>query len=380
MNVLVVAAHGLNCHGLGPYGNPWVATPAADALAAEAVVFDRHFADDPSPTGARRACPPALIAALRAAGVTTTLINDRKDRSPDDRGWDRTLATDPDHHSTPGAALLAAVRSALDQVARNSPWLVWIETERLLPPWDLELETYHHYASTSGGFAAADESDDDEPAEVEPTNEPTPGPFDVNDDREWHRLHNSFGAAVTAFDAELGELAREFRVRGVDESAAWIVTSGHGYPLGEHGIVGPSGSRMHEEFVHLPLIIRLPAQQQRMRRVPAFTQAADLAPTIADLFGVAVPAGVPGRSLLPLTVGAVADWRPAARSATGAERAVRTPEWAFLAAVPGSDRPARLYRKPDDIWEVNDLAPRHPDECDRLAALLDAPSDKEPYA
>ena len=56
---------------------------------------------------------------------------------------------------------------------------------------------------------------------------------------------------------------------------------------------------------------------------------------------------------------------------------MRTADWAFLPAVPGSTA-ARLYRKPDDIWEVNDLAPRHPDECDRLAALLDPEMEPTP--
>lgn len=375
MNVLVVAAHGLNCHWLGPYGNPWVATPTADALASEVVVFDRHFADDPSPAGVHGSCPPPLIAALRAAGVTAALVDDRKSRLPDDRCWDNVIPTEPDRHPTPAEALLAAVRAALDQLAGRSPWLLWVETERLLPPWDLELETYQHYASTSGGFAA-DESESETP-EIEPTDEPTPGPFDPEDDREWQRLHNSFAAAVTAFDAELGELVREWRARGLDQSAAWIVTSGYGWPLGEHGIVGPSGSRMHEELVHLPLLMRLPGHSQGMRRVSAFTQASDLAPTIGDLLGVPPPPNLPTMSLLPLTIGPVAHWRDTAQSATGPERAIRTADWAFLAAVPGADLPPRLYRKPDDIWEVNDLAPRHPDECDRLSALLDS-LDKEP--
>jgi arylsulfatase A-like enzyme len=377
MNVVVVAAHGLCCHWLGPYGNAWVATPAADALACESVVFDRHFADDPSPAGFRRALPPTLFAALRAAGVAMLFVDDRKDRSPAGGIWDISLPTEPDRHSTPGDALLATIRAALDRVPGQTPSLLWIETDRLVPPWDLELETYQQYASTSAGFAA-DEDSDVEPEEVEPTDEPAPGPFDADDDREWHRLHNSFAAAVTAFDGELGELVREFRARGLDESAAWIITSGYGWPLGEHGVIGPSGSRLHEELVHLPLFLRLPGQRQGMRRVPAFTQTSDLGPTLCDLFGVGTPTDVAGTSLLPLTVGPTNHERPTARSATGPERAIRTPDWAFLPAVPGTDVPPRLYRKPDDIWEVNDLAPRHPDECDRLAALLDAPPDKDP--
>src|SRR5207237_3077781 len=144
--------------------------------------------------------------------------------------------------------LVATVAAALDRLADRSPWLLWVETDRLVPPWDFEFEAYQHYAATSGGFA--DEAESPNHTDVEPTDEPTPGPVDVDDDVLWHRLHNSFAAAVTAFDGELGRLADELRARGLDQSAAWVVTSGYGWPLGEHGVVGPAGSRMHEELVH----------------------------------------------------------------------------------------------------------------------------------
>jgi arylsulfatase A-like enzyme len=371
MNVLVVAAHGLGCHWLGPYGNVWVSTPAADALAAEAVVFDHHFADDPSPAGFLRACPPTAVRALRSAGVTTALVDDRKDRSADAREWDFRVPTAPADHRTPADGLFAAIRNALDRLGDRSRWLLWIETDRLVPPWDFELETYQHYAATSGGFA--EEAESSSHADVEPTDEPATGPVDVDDDVLWHRLHNSFAAAVTAFDGELGRLGAELHARGLGESAAWVVTSGFGWPLGEHGVVGPAGSPLHEELVHVPLILRLPAHRQGLRRVPAFTHTADLAPTLLDLFGVPRPADGPTTSLLPLTAGRSPTWRDVARSEHDGERAIRTADWAFLAAR--GDRPARLYRKPDDIWEVNDLAARHPDECDQLAARLDRPEE-----
>jgi len=44
MKVLVLAARGLQTAYLGCYGNPWIATPNLDALAASGVVFDQHFA------------------------------------------------------------------------------------------------------------------------------------------------------------------------------------------------------------------------------------------------------------------------------------------------------------------------------------------------
>jgi len=376
MNVVVVAANGLHCRWLGPYGNEWVSTPAFDALATESVVFDRHFADDPSPTGFTTRCPPTLLRSLRRAGITTAFVDDRKSRPPDGREWDVLLLTESASAATPGDALISTFESALDRLTSRPNWLLWVETDRLVPPWDFDQETYQHYAAATARFTAEDE--DEPPPLLDPITDPTPGLLALDDDSKWHRLHNSFAAAVTSFDAELEVLVEVLRERGLDQSAAWVVTSGYGWPLGEHGVIGPAESRMHTELVHLPLLLRLPKAEQAMRRVSAFTQASDLGPSILDLFETSTNTG----SLIALARGSAQAVRSDARSATirstGAERSIRTPEWAFLSAVPEAGQPARLYRKPDDLWEVNDLAPRHADECDRLAALLDDTAAKEP--
>src|SRR5437879_1798920 len=55
MKVLVIVARGLQAGALGCYGNRWARTPALDSLAATGALFDQHFADFPSPEGARRA-------------------------------------------------------------------------------------------------------------------------------------------------------------------------------------------------------------------------------------------------------------------------------------------------------------------------------------
>jgi len=372
MNVLVVAANGLQCHWLGPYGNEWVSTPAFDALAVEAVVFDQHYADDPSPARSARACPPGLLQALRGGRVTTALVDDRKDRPPDGREWDLVIRTDPASHPTPGDALIAAVECALDQLSSRSPWLLWIETDRLLPPWDFDAETYQHYASATARFSDDEESSADLPPAI--TN-PATDRLTPDDDRGWHRLHNSFAAALTSFDAEVEVVIEVWRERQLDRTAAWVVTSGYGWPLGEHGVVGPHASRMHPELVHLPLMIRFPEHRQGMRRVSGFTQSSDLASTLAELFRIGKSMDWQGESLMSLTSGSSTQVRELVRSSSARtshiERGLRTLDWAYLPAVPETGEPQRLYRKPDDIWEVNDLAPRHPDECDRLAALLD---------
>ena len=55
MRVLVITARGLRADYLGCYGNQWIGTPALDRLAAEGVVFDRHYADRPEPGESSRA-------------------------------------------------------------------------------------------------------------------------------------------------------------------------------------------------------------------------------------------------------------------------------------------------------------------------------------
>src|SRR5438552_1647540 len=112
MKVLVLAARGLQAAYVGCYGNAWIATPTLDALAAEGVVFDQHFAGRADAAGARLTWrdgrhhlpdpdlpePPAeghadLIDQLRKRGVFTCLILDdsRPLESGFDAGWDEVI-------------------------------------------------------------------------------------------------------------------------------------------------------------------------------------------------------------------------------------------------------------------------------------------------
>ena len=65
-----------------------------------------------------------------------------------------------------------------------------------------------------------------------------------------------------------------------------MVTSGHGLSLGEHGWIGPTGDRLNEELVHVPLLLRLPKAEQAGRRVVLQTACVDLLPTLVDLCGL----------------------------------------------------------------------------------------------
>lgn len=364
MNVVVLVAHGLNCHWLGPYGNEWVNTPTFNLLAGESIVFDQHFSNEPSEEGFSNSCLLPLWQRLRDRHISTTLVADRRRESAATFPWSRVFRTDPSSFSTPGDALVASVTSAVQQLPKNEPWLLWIDTDRLVPPWDFEFETYQQYAEESAGFIEARSAENEEPID-----EPTPDPIDRDDDNLWHRLHNSFAAAITSFDGELAAMLEAFRRRGLDRNTTWIVTSSYGWPIGEHGLVGPDGSSLHEELVHLPLIVRLPDAREAMRRVASFTQPSDLPDAILEM------ADGNSEPMFSRLLGRSHETRGFCRIALQTQRAIRTNEWAYLAA--DGTRPERLFRKPDDTWEVNDLAARHTDECDRLQELLREESANE---
>src|SRR4051812_34718945 len=101
MRVIVFAINGCPAGWLGAYGNDWVGTPNLDRLASEAVTFDRHISDCPSPEGARRAwCGGTLAFGSRLTESTKTILvraNHPDTDGPDwyYAGWSEVFAARP---------------------------------------------------------------------------------------------------------------------------------------------------------------------------------------------------------------------------------------------------------------------------------------------
>lgn len=75
-----------------------------------------------------------------------------------------------------------------------------------------------------------------------------------------------------------------------------VVTADHGEQFYEHGFVAHNKSTLLEEL-RVPLLVHYPAF--RPRRVTTFVSLVDLLPTLCELFGLALPNELPGRSLVP---------------------------------------------------------------------------------
>ena len=401
MRTIVLILRGCPAGWLGPYGNEWVVTPHLDRLACESVVFDRHISDYPDAAGACRAWMgdnPSPVEQLRTRGIPTILVraNHPDTDAPDwfYADWTELFDARPrDEDNSPLDSLLRTLPSLLDRLANQPDFLLWIEIDRLLPPWVISREVFDAYlqhemvgeesprSEEIEGDESADDTQDSADAHpstveevVEPLCDPPTGPFDASDPDALAWLSTSFGSVVTILDSELGSLFGLLRQQGLDQSATWIITSDFGFPLGEHGQLGVFRPWLHEELVHLPLIIRLAGGFEAGRRVQAFTQPSDIAGTLLGPFDT----GLQGRQvLLGLARGEADTFRSHAISTLdlgiAAERAIRTNDWAYLLPLrtpDGEVREPKLYQKPDDRWEVNDLRARNIAVTEELESIL----------
>jgi len=172
-------------------------------------------------------------------------------------------------------------------------------------------------------------------------------------------------------------LLKEMKSLQLDKESLLIFTSDRGQALGEHGVVGEVRPWLHDELLHLPLIVRLPGSAEAGGHVSALTQSVDVLPTLLESFGLG-SAAVHGQSLFPLLRGQVDTVREYACAGlrVGEERewAIRTPEWSYLSPqrpeTTARSRQPRLYVKPDDRWEVNDISQHHPEVVERLGRTL----------
>jgi len=148
---------------------------------------------------------------------------------------------------------------------------------------------------------------DEDPTDPDLTFWPYYGPTDEGqsalDDRELAFVRSQFAGKVTMVDEWFGRVMDALDARDRWDDTAVIVTSDHGFFLGEHGWVGKNEPPVYDVLARTPLLAWVPGAARTGESVEALTAAVDLYPTMLELLGVEVPERTHGRSLRPLLAG-----------------------------------------------------------------------------
>ncbi len=117
-------------------------------------------------------------------------------------------------------------------------------------------------------------------------------------------LRANYAALVTMTDEYFGRLLDIFDQHDLWADTALVLTTDHGFLLGEHDWWAKNRMPVYDEIAHIPLMVYHPdfASEGGSRR-KALTQTTDLMPTLLDMAGLAIPPDVTGHSLMPVLGG-----------------------------------------------------------------------------
>lgn len=112
----------------------------------------------------------------------------------------------------------------------------------------------------------------------------------------------NYYAMIMQIDDQLRRLVDVLRDTGQLDNTLIVYMSDHGELLGDHGLI-LKGCRFFEGLVRVPLVFSWPEGFARGVTSDALVETIDVAPTLLEAAGLAVPSSMQGRSLLPILTG-----------------------------------------------------------------------------
>lgn len=426
-NVLLVIVDDLRT-SIGAYGDRVARTPHFDAFAAASLRFEHAYAQYPvcnpsrismltglrpetfgifdNRTPYREKIPGALTLPrhFRRAGYHTVKIGKVFHDGPefdDPEGWDeasvpegvagydkgegrqiltslpwcRWVASDaPDDRHPDGQAATEALRVLAQRKAGDPPLFLALGFRRPHDPFIAPRAYFDLYPLDRLTPPAEQRGPAADPLSA--ISSPNRFPFDDRDRREFMR---AYYAGVSFTDAQLGRVLGALDRLGMADDTIVVVTSDHGYHLGERGWWNKD--TLFELATRVPLLVRIPGMKSGGRTTQRLVELVDLFPTLTDLAGLQTPPGLAGRSFRPLLAHPERPWKRAAttvvRRGTFLGRTVRTERYRYT-EWDGGKRGAELYDHDHDPAERDNLVSdgRHMRTRLALRALLRTPATR----
>jgi arylsulfatase A-like enzyme len=212
---------------------------------------------------------------------------------------------------------------------------------------------------------------------------------------DWHQQLPDYYGSCEAIDASVGRLRKVLEGEGLAENTIFVFMSDHGCHFMTRNQEYKRST--HNSSLRVPLLVEGPGFENA-RQIQEIVGIMDIAPTLLDAVGVAIPDTVQGKSFFPLLrdAGARSAWPnkqlvQISESMTG--RAIRTKDWTYCVADPTgmTNEPTstnyheyQLYDQRNDPHELVNLAGRKEyrakaDELrDELKKLMVVAGEAEP--
>jgi N-acetylglucosamine-6-sulfatase len=124
---------------------------------------------------------------------------------------------------------------------------------------------------------------------------------------KYQRYIKDYLRCIDSVDENIGRILEYLDKNNLTENTIIVYSSDQGFYLGEHGWYDKRW--MFEESLKMPFIIRWPGKIKAGSRYKQLIQNIDYAPTFLAAAGIAAPADVQGKSMLPLFKEQQAEWR-----------------------------------------------------------------------
>ena len=171
----------------------------------------------------------------------------------------------------------------------------------------------------------------------------------------------AYYACASYVDSRIGTLLKTLADLGLDKNTIVVVTSDHGFQLGEHGCW--SKYTLFEQSTRVPLIVRVPGQAAKGQSCPGIVEMVDFLPTFCDLWNLPQDASYEGLSFMPLLNSPQREWKAAAFSQVpidGLGRSVRSKRYRYAEWSPRnpivSATALEFYDLETDPFEQRNLA------------------------
>ena len=350
MKAIIVMFDSLNKQYLPPYGCDWVHAPNFERLAKRATMFERAYVGSLPCMPARRELhtgrlnflhrgwsplepfDDSMPELLHKAGVHTHLVSDHYHywedggatyhtrystwefiRGQEGDPWKGNLS--PDIKATtlvprdkvfggPNAARSRQqdavnrlyMQNVEDSCQRQTfdKGLEFIETNHKYDNWLVQIECFdpHEPFFTYDQYLKLY----DKP---ELDGEYDWPPYDVASDSPEMIQHikAKYASLITMCDDSLGQVMDMMDKYNMWEDTMLIVTTDHGYLLGEHGWWAKNMMPCYNEIVNVPMFMWDPRSGVQGQKRDALIQLIDVAPTLLKFFGQDIPADMLGKDL-----------------------------------------------------------------------------------